>query len=250
MIRSLDDGNTWSEPIWIESPGNFYERAHGRPIQLSDGAILWPTYCENVGGPESGSAADSILVSDAERAENKHLFGAIHRSLDSGETWETISIVRRDGKEVDEIAIAELKDGRLIMAARPDGGVLFSEDRGLTWADSGTTVKKWGPTFRAPQLFVLGDGTVVALATWHVYGFGGRFPYLCAWISTDDGASWSQGIPLDTSSYGYPGGLLMEDESIMVSYCESSSAPNRIYVMRIRVNEARDGIQFLPIGGP
>ncbi len=236
VVRSKDNGRTWSSPIWIDSPGAFYERAHGRPIQLDDGAILWATYCENVGGAESGG--------------KEPLFGAIHRSTDSGKTWKTISTIHRDGLDVDEPAIAELKDGRLIMVTRPDGGVLYSKDRGVTWIDSGKTVKKHGPTFRAPQLFVLQDGTVVALATWHVFGFGGDLPYLCAWISKDSGMTWSEGIPLDTSCYGYPGGFMMKDESIMVSYCESAQAPNRVYVIRIRVNAVRDDIEFLPINEP
>lgn len=33
----------------------------------------------------------------------------------------------------------------------------------------------------------------------------------------------------------------------MISYCESGKAPNRVYVMRIKINDARDGVDFLPI---
>ena len=234
VLRSGDNGATWSDPIWIDGPGTFYERAHGRPIQLADGGILWATYCEDVGEAESGG--------------KKPLYGVIHRSDDSGRTWKTVSVVRRRGKDIDEPAIAQLKDGRLIMATRPDGGVLYSKDRGVTWVESGRTVKRHGPTFRAPQLLVLKDGTVVALATWHVHKVGKGVPHLCAWISRDNGETWSRaGFALDISAYGYPGAFVMKDQSIMVSYCESSKAPNRVYVMRIRVNRTRNGIEFLPI---
>ena len=234
VLRSADHGVTWSDPIWIDGPGTFYERAHGRPIQLDDGGILWPTYCEDVGGAESGG--------------KKRLYGAIHRSDDSGQTWRTISIVRRPNQDIDEPAIAQLADGRLIMATRPDGGVLYSPDQGVSWVVSGRTIKRHGPTFRAPQLLVLRDGTVVALATWHVEKIGRGVPHLCAWISRDHGQTWSlPGFALDISCYGYPGAFVMKDESIMISYCESGKAPNRVYVMRIKVNKARDGIDFLPI---
>ena len=234
VLRSVDNGVTWSDPIWIDGPGTFYERAHGRPIQLADGGILWATYCEDVGGAESGG--------------KKPLYGVIHRSDDSGKTWKTISVVRRRGKNIDEPAIAQLKDGRLIMATRPDGGVLYSRDHGVTWVESGRTVKRYGPTFRAPQLLVLRDGTVVALGTWHVHKVGKGVPHLCAWISRDHGDTWThKGIALDISAYGYPGAFVMKDQSIMVSYCESSKAPNRVYVMRFRVNRTRNGIDFLPI---
>ena len=235
VLRSQDNGHTWSEPIWIDSPGTFYERAHGRPIQLTDGAILWPTYCENVGGPESGG--------------KEKLMGAIHRSADSGRTWETYSTIHRDGLDVDEPSIAELKDGRLILVTRPDGGVLYSEDRGKSWVDSGSTVtNQYPPTLRAPQVFVLGDGTVVTLATWAVSEH--PEPHLRGWISTDAGATWSDDVALDTSCYGYPGGFLMRDESIMVSYCENARGPNRVYAVRLKVTAARDGFEFLPVDAP
>ncbi|GIT30227.1 MAG: hypothetical protein Ct9H300mP1_22730 [Planctomycetaceae bacterium] len=47
--------------------------------------------------------------------------------------------------------------------------------------------------------------------------------------------------------YGYPGAFVMKDQSIMVSYCESSKAPNRVYVMGFRVNRPARGPGFLPI---
>ena len=241
VLRSHDSGQTWSEPIWIKSPGTFYERAHGRPIELADGAILWATYCEDVGGPESGGPS---------RGGEHPLFGAIHRSTDSGLTWETISEIRLKNDDVDEPAIGHLKDGRLIMVKRPDAAILYSNDKGMTWTHAGRSVKVGGPTFRAPQVVVLEDGTIVVLATWHVFGYGKGLPHLCAWISTDNGLTWSrdgEGLVVDNTTYGYPGFFVMEDQSILISYCESASAPNRVYVVRIKVNEARDGIDFLPL---
>ncbi|MAE63137.1 MAG: hypothetical protein CMJ18_02590 [Phycisphaeraceae bacterium] len=230
VLRSTDSGRTWSEPIWIDAPGSFYERAHGRPIGLDDGAILWPTYCEDVGGEESGG--------------DMPLYSAIHRSMDSGRTWETIGTVRGE-QDIDEPAIAELKDGRLIMVSRPAGAVHYSEDCGVTWHASDVTVKKGGPIMRAPQVYVLSDGTVVVLATWHVFEVGPDLPYLCGWISRDGGATWTDGQALDTSSYGYPGGFVMQDESIFICYCASAQPPNRVYVMRLRVNERRDAFELM-----
>ncbi|MBQ15918.1 MAG: hypothetical protein CMJ65_02210 [Planctomycetaceae bacterium] len=221
VVRSSDNGRTWSKPIWIQPPpGATYERAHGRPIQLADGGILWATYCNSPNG----------------------LFGAIHRSDDSGKTWKAISVIRRKlGKPVDEPAIAELGDGRLILVTRPDGGVLYSKDHGVSWSEPGNTIvpAPTSPKFKAPQIFLLKDGTLVTIAT------RGN---LRVWISKDGGRSWTRDIPLDTSCYGYPGGLLLDDESILVSYCQSGRAPNRVYVIRFRLNKARSGIELLPIG--
>jgi photosystem II stability/assembly factor-like uncharacterized protein len=221
LLRSTDGGKTWSKPIGLDSPGDFYERAHGgRPIQLADGAILWATYYQVAG--------------------EKYLRGAIRRSDDSGKTWKVISRVVRPDNNVDEPAIAQLSDGRLILVTRPDGAIFQSTDSGVTWSDSGSRVVPQGSSkFKAPQLLVLGDGTVVAIATWK---------NLRVWLSTDGGQSWSKDIPLDTSSYGYPGSYILdEDESILLPYCASGRAPNRIYLVRFRLNAERTGIELLPV---
>ncbi len=214
VIRSTDDGKTWSGPIWLNSPGRFYERSHAQPIQMPDGGILWPTYCLD--------SRDGLE------------FGVIHRSDDAGKTWRVVSTVRRKDKRVDEPAISLLSGGQLLMVCRPDGGVFHSTDQGITWKETGRIPVSG--TFKAPRLFVLGDGTVVCAAT------VGR---LCVFISSDQGHTWTNSIPLDSSSYGYPGGTKLADDSILVSYVERGNAPSRIYVVRFRVNKARDGIELL-----
>ena len=224
VIRSTDSGATWSEPIWLDSPGSFYERSHGQAVQLPNGGILWPTYCSS-------------------QNEN-HLFGAIRRSDDAGKTWRTVSTIRREDKDVDEPAIARFDDGRLVMVSRPDGGIFFSEDDGVNWHESGQIVvgnaDLRSAPLKAPRLFVLEDSTLVCVATYQ----GGLYVFL----SRDGGMSWTPELPLDVSCYGYPGGLQMEDGSLLISYCESGKAPNRVYVIRFRVNSTRDGIELLDIG--
>ncbi len=219
VLRSTDSGKTWSKPIWLESPGNFYERAHGgRPIQLDDGGILWATYYQVAG--------------------EKYLRGAIRRSDDSGRSWKVVSKIIRPDNNVDEPAIVQLKNGNLILVTRPDGAIFSSADQGVTWKDSGTRLVSEGK-LKAPQLIVLGDGTVVAIATWN---------NLRAWISKANGQTWSKDIPLDTSCYGYPGSFLVaDDESILLPYCASGRAPNRVYLVRLRINAARNGLEFLPL---
>ena len=218
VIRSADSGQTWSQPIWFNGPGSFYERSHGQAIQLSDGGILWPTYCSNQGEPR--------------------LFGAIHRSDDSGEHWQLVSTIHRKDNDVDEPAIACFTDGQLVMVARPDGAVFFSDDDGVGWRQAGQISERG--VLKAPRLFVLEDGTLVCVAT-HESG-------LYVFLSQNRGLNWTPEIPLDASCYGYPGGLQLEDGSLLISYCQSGKAPNRVYVIRFRVNDARDGIALLHVG--
>ena len=144
------------------------------------------------------------------------------------------STVRRENKCVDEPAIAGLSNGQLLLVCRPDGGVFHSSDEGITWNETGRIPARG--RFKAPRLFVLGDGTVVCVAT---------VGSLCAFISADHGRTWTDLIRLDGSSYGYPGGVRLADDSMLVSYVERGNAPSRIYVLRFRVNEARDGIDLL-----
>lgn len=227
VIRSTDNGQTWSKLIPLASPGDFYERAHGgRPIQLADGGILWATYYQQSGVPF---------------LRKPYLRGAIRRSDDSGKTWKTISKIIRPDNNIDEPAIAQLKNDQLLLITRPDGAFFTSNDNGVTWADTKRRLVPAGSAkLKAPQLIVLADGTIVCVATWN---------QLRVWISTDHGQTWSKDIPLDTSSYGYPGSwVLNDDESILLPYCASGRAPNHVYLVRFRVNEPRTGIELLRVG--
>ncbi|MEC9009361.1 MAG: sialidase family protein [Planctomycetota bacterium] len=220
VIHSDDNGKTWSKPRGLKCPGDYYERGHGgRPVLLSDGSILWATYYQVRG--------------------RKFLSGAIRRSTDNGLTWPVISRIVRKDNAIDEPAIAELKDGRLVLVTRPDGAIFHSPDKGRTWKDSGSRVVNGGGKFKAPQLAVLADGTLVAFATWR---------NLRAWISRDGGMTWTKDLPLDIGSYGYPGSYILEkDGSILFPYCASGRAPNAVYLLRFRVNAARNGVELLPV---
>jgi hypothetical protein len=156
----------------------------------------------------------------------------------AGKSWRLISTIRRDDNDLDEPAIARFDDGRLVLVTRPDSGIFFSDDDGISWIESGRIINTG--VLKAPRLFVLQDSTLVCVTTYQ--------GHLSVFLSRDGGINWTPEIPLDPSCYGYPGGCILEDESLLISYCESGKAPNRVYVIRFRVNPARDGIEFLPIG--
>ena len=221
VIRSIDGGESWSQPLWFDSPGTFYERSHAQAIQLPDGGILWPTYCADQG--------------------KKQLFGAIHRSDDSGLTWQTISTIHRRDLDVDEPAIARFESGLLVMVSRPDGGIFLSDDNGISWNESGQIVESG--VLKAPRLIVLPDQTLVCIATYQ-----GSLHLFLSRGEVEQALNWTP-ISLDSSCYGYPGGRLMEDGSLLIPYCESGRAPNRVYLIRLRIHihDDRDSAEFLAI---
>ena len=229
VVRSTDNGGAWSDPIWLESPGDFYERSHAQPLLLDGGRILWPTYFQMQDSPR--------------------LYGAIHASDDNGVSWRLLSTVTRTGDtrdvaaansgNIDEPALTQLSDGRLLLVTRPDGGRFVSADAGENWSYQGALVSTG--KLKAPRLFTLDDGTVVCVCTYR---------NLQVFLGRSSGRDWTGPIDLDPHAYGYPGGILLDDGSIMVSYCSSGRAPNRVHVVRFRVDEDRTGIKLLPIAGP
>ena len=219
VIRSTDQGKSWSEPLPLESTGTHYTRGRSRCLQLPDGGILWMSYDMNKG--------------------SSHLRGTIHRSDDDGRSWRVVSEINRQGVDTDEGDLGRLSSGRLILIVRPDGGVLVSDDDGATWKG----IAKVGPKYvYAPHLVVLKDDTIVLTAG--VGGLGGQIVFL----STDGGQTWSDPIRVAAGVYGYGKLFLLDDQSILLSYVMSGSVPNRCYLIRFRVNQARDGVELLRVG--
>ena len=248
VLRSTDHGHTWSEPTPLKSSGTYYTRGRSRGLQLPGGGLLWMSY-----DMDKGSSV---------------LDGTIHRSDDDGKIWRIVSTIRRrkpDGDRVatkdlvvsgdsdallklgtpsdkqwldtDEGDLGRLSTGRLVLVLRPDGGTLVSDDNGVKWQQ----ISRVGPKYvYAPHLVVLADDTLVLTAG----GSGGQ----CVFLSTDGGQHWSKPIQIDPGVYGYGKLTLLEDQSILLPYVHRHGAPQRCYLVRFRVNTARDGLQLLPIG--
>lgn len=217
VVRSTDNGHSWSEPKLLESSGTHYTRGRSSLLQLPDGGILWMVYDKDTDKP--------------------HLYGTVHRSDDDGENWRVVSEIHREGINTDEGGMARMSTGRILMALRPDGAVLASDDDGFNWSHFSRIRAK---SFYAPHMVVLKDDTVVCAAG----GSGGQ----CVFLSADGGRTWSAPIRIDPTAYGYGKLFLLEDETVLISYVMSGSTPNRSYLIRFKVNGERTGIELLPIG--
>lgn len=120
MVKSEDDGQTWSEPINITSQVKdpswyFLLQGPGRGITMQDGTLVFP--------------AQFI---DANRVPN----ACIMYSKDRGETWHLHNLARTNTTEAQ---VAEVEPGVLMLNMRDNRGgsraVATTKDLGRTWTE-------------------------------------------------------------------------------------------------------------------
>lgn len=198
MIRSTDDGVTWSQryDCLVDSP-------HG-PIQLADGRLLY---------------AGKDLWRQGERV-------GFCESTDDGQTWKWLSqIPVRDGDshtEYHELHAVETEDGRIVCHVRNHnkahaGETLQCEssDGGKTWSKP-KSIGVWG---LPSHLLKLKDNRLLM-----TYGHRRKPLGNQARLSTDHGRTWSDPIELSgdgiTGDLGYPSTVELDDGTLVTVWYE------------------------------
>lgn len=227
FVRSFDHGRTWEkQPRRLQTPF-LYDETDGPLLRLNDGSVLVAINGRAKTGPPDQAG--------------------FFRTSDRGETWQQLSTIKADHDLV-EVAVAELQDGKLVMMARPEGDIAWSNDHGLTW----TAPHTFGMRMFAPSLYVLRDGTLVCLHGSYAPGHGG----LRAIFSTDGGRTWiapsvDHGFLVD-NAYGYGKAMQLEDGSLFIVYLATGghsaqdARSNGIRAIRLRVRVDHSGIDLLP----
>lgn len=120
LVKSEDDGKTWSEPINITSQVKdpswyFLLQGPGRGITMQDGTLVFP-----------------IQFIDATRVPN----AGVMYSKDRGKTWHLHNLARTNTTEAQ---VAEVKPGVLMLNMRDNRGgsraVATTKDLGKTWTE-------------------------------------------------------------------------------------------------------------------
>ena len=168
-------------------------------------------------------------------------------STDEGRTWTLHGAVRTPGAGLENM-IVELRDGRLWMLIRT-AKVLWeshSADKGRTWTDGKPT------TIATPhsRFFIrrLPSGNLLLV---NHYKFTGR-SHLTAQLSTDDGATWNDGLILDErggpnfpngvpGGVSYPDGVQDKDGLIWITYDRNRNGTGEILVARFREEDVAAG---------
>ena len=215
MVRSADDGRTWSKPEnWtakLKNPAwHLFAPGPGNGISMKDGTLVMPT-----GG----------------RDENGLPFSCLMWSKDHGKTWKLSSLARSN---TNESAVAELSDGSLMLNMRDNRNrkdksstngraVSVTSDLGNTWkvhsSDHGSLPE---PVCMASLIsHRLKDGrTVLFFSNPH---HKSRRQNMTLQMSLDDGRTWGKKILLDKKGGAYSSLVMVNDRTVGILY-ESSRA--------------------------
>jgi len=276
LIRSLDNGRTWSAPaVILDTPrddrdpsiaalpdgtllcnyfshrpgrgGAGYQFVHTAIIRSTDGGRSWspeqPLFnkwaCSSpVRLLRDGRLAMALYYVGSSGGEDG--WGGVSFSSDKGHTWaEPVAIGKGSRMKFDaEPDIIELPDGRLLAGLRPAPG---ERSMAFCWSTDG------GRSWSAPQPTGFPAHSIYFLLTSkNVLLMGHRIPGTSLHYSLDFGKTWSANVLLAEASGAYPSMVELPDGSIYtVLYEEGPQAD--ILALRFRVDrDAPNVITILP----
>jgi predicted neuraminidase len=140
-------------------------------------------------------------------------------SRDEGDTWEFLGQSRVPERSCDEHMLVELQDGRLWMLVRTEYGIgeSFSLDRGETWSEG----KPSSTVTHIPhaRFFIrkLDSGNLLLVK--HAPPDGKTRSHLTAFLSEDEGQTWSPGLLVDErQGVSYPDGVESAEGTVYLIY--------------------------------
>ena len=221
LVRSDDDGRTWSKPI------NITEQ------------VKKPEWCYLLQGPGRGICMrDGTLVFAAQYQGAKRIpYSTILYSRDHGATWQLGTAARTNTTEAQ---VAELTDGKLMLNMRDNRGgsrsVYTSTDLGKTWAQHPTSRHALiepvcnAALIRAGKRKLLFVNPAVSTAPRR---------RMTIRASTDLGATWPEDLQLlldEGQSAGYPSATMIDDQFVGLLF-EGSNA--QLTFMRLRIADIK-----------
>jgi len=269
MVRSLDEGRTWSAPEVLFDDALDNRDPH--IAQMRDGALICSFFSldrtapkgreivvqlvhSRDGGKTWDATAQDLLPGYACSAPVRELtdgtcilgtyyerdgkaWGGVVRSTDHGTTWSShIDIGKESDVYLDaETDVFQRRDGSLYAALRSSKVHMHyatSKDLGLTWSP----VQDIGFPGHAPHFTRLSTGEVLLTH---------RVPQTALHVSRDDGATWQGPYVLDRVGGAYPATVELKDGTLLAIYY-TEGAGSHVRALRFRLT--RDGIEPLPFG--
>ncbi|MBI3414513.1 MAG: exo-alpha-sialidase [Verrucomicrobia bacterium] len=272
MVRSRDEGRTWSAPqILFDGPQDdrdphiaqmrdgttvcsffTYEprdaKASAEKVRCAtclvasrDAGLTWETTPRVVanGWPSSAPVRelpDGTRILGVYREEAGSAFGGIIRSSDGGKNWSApIPIGKGSGVRLDaETDFALLKDGTLYAALRGDRvNMHFATSRDLGLTWS--SVKDIGFAAHCPHFTRLKSGELLLTH---------RLPATALHVSRDEAKTWQGPYQIDTTPGAYPSTVELKDGTVLIVYYEEGEG-SAIRARRFKLKS--EGIEFLPL---
>jgi len=265
VSTSGDGGKTWTETVIIDPDGKGPVRAFDPEIWVDPKGRLWSFWAQGfrrhdgeVSGvwamtnddPDKGDSAwsqprrltDGIMMckptvlSSGEwvlpaswwRMERS---ARMFVSKNEGKTWHMrgAATVPKPLRNNDEHVIVERRDGSLWMLvriAKTGIGESVSTDRGRSWSE----VRRGSIQHVVARFFVRRLASGKLLLVKHADGVDSR-KMLTAYLSDDDGKTWSGGLLLDErGTISYPDGVQTDDGSIYMIYDRNRTADKEIFM--------------------
>jgi predicted neuraminidase len=202
-----------ADPHWTK-PERFADGCTlNKPTVLANGDWLLPValWTRDRIGPASLKEAHKEL--DGIRMAN------VYASTDQGKSWARRGGVAFPDTDFDEHMIVERRDGSLWMLARTKLGISesVSTDKGVTWSvPTPSVIQNVSARFFIRRLL---SGKLLLVKNGPVDVRLPRRSSMMAFLSGDDGRSWSKGLLLDDrSEVSYPDGFQAPDGTIHILY--------------------------------
>ncbi|QNK58952.1 exo-alpha-sialidase [Paenibacillus sp. PAMC21692] len=219
MIRSSDEGRTWSEPINITPLEGHHPTGNDRAVVLSSGRIIIPLGGNTPSIP--GKSGVFTVYSD-----------------DEGETWQFGDFVDWTTGYPSEPVLVELKDHRVMILIRTTVGHIikaYSDDGGETW---GEPIETDIQTASSPYMIkrIPDNGMGPLMLIWNNSPNENRRPLTMA-VSNDEGETWTNYINLEPADRGinaYPSITTYRDE-VLITYYTYSPYPDGTYTLPLKL---------------
>ena len=268
-----DSGENWQEKLIIDPDGDGPVRAFDPEIWIDPTGRLWVFWTQAIGHDGSVAGVWSIKCDDPdsdnpEWSEPRRLTNGVMMckptvlsngdwilpastwkmtdnsakvivSTDNGLSWHERGAVNVpvESRNYDEHMIVERKDGSLWMLVRTKYGIgeSISRDSGKTWSE----LKPSGIEHPSARFFIrrLSSGNLLLVKHGPIDIRTGR-SHLMAFISQDDGKTWSRGLLIDQrKGVSYPDGQEGADGKIHIVYDYNRLTDQNIFITSFTEND-------------